>query len=345
MTDRIDVIVLILQILQNTDKNTPLNSPQIQEKIIDLCNNRYFLDEIWVDRKTISKYIRHLQYLGYPIEQCKDKRRGWYYSEHLLTSWQVKILNDSILQSKCISNEESFLLQEKLLSILSDNERSKIRNMITPYTNRKVRSKDIGNYIELILDAIQFRRKIEFNYGDLDDNMNIALRRNKKDGSVKLYELNVYTLYWSNNTYYIIGMHDNHRDNLTSYRLDRVVDLRISKKMAVEAKKYLGGNPEDMIQHYIDTRVNNYGGKSYKLVLEFEYQAKYMNILFDFVGNDLMLSKLENGHIQARIVKQNSPNLMGWLMQYATIFKVIEPEEIKDELISYFEMGLKNYKK
>lgn len=342
MVDKIDTIILILQVLQTTDYNSPMNSPQIQHKINELCDKKYNIDYISVERKTIAKYIKHLQYLGYPIEQCRDKKRGWYCSKPLLNTWQIKLLYDCVLQSRCISKKDTYDLCQRLLSFTSKGERSKIMNMITPYSSKKISSEYTGQYIETILNAIHDKRKITFFYGDMDQNMNMQLRKNE-DCTNKKYELNVYSLYWSNDNYYIIGVHDNHKDCLTNYRLDRIFEMKMSDKTAVEAKEYLGDNPENVIQHYIETRVNNYSGESHYLMLEFEYQPKYMNILYDFAGDSIKIIKLKNGKLQARVEKQNSPTLMGWLMQYATIFKVMEPDTIRKELVEKLKDGLAVY--
>lgn len=52
----------------------------------------------------------------------------------------------------------------------------------------------------------------------------------------KVYILNLYTIYWSDNNYYLIGSHDNH-DGLTSYRLDRIENLTISEEYSIDAKE------------------------------------------------------------------------------------------------------------
>ena len=48
----------------------------------------------------------------------------------------------------------------------------------------------------------------------------------------KIYELSLYAIYWSNNVYYLIGAHDNHEE-LTHYRLDRIVQLQLSDLPAI----------------------------------------------------------------------------------------------------------------
>lgn len=58
----------------------------------------------------------------------------------------------------------------------------------------------------------------------------------------KKYSLNLYEIYWSDNTYYLIGAHD-HYDRLTSYRLDRIENLEISQSDAIDAVEKIGPIP------------------------------------------------------------------------------------------------------
>ena len=72
-------------------------------------------------------------------------------------------------------------------------------------------------------------KKIEFQYTEVNEKLQKVLRREGKK-----YSLNLYEIYWSDNTYYLIGAHD-HYDRLTSYRLDRIENLEISQSDAIDA--------------------------------------------------------------------------------------------------------------
>ena len=67
----------------------------------------------------------------------------------------------------------------------------------------------------------------------------------------KNIRFNLYEIYWSDNTYYLIGAHD-HYDRLTSYRLDRIENLEISQSDAIDAVEKIGPNPELIIRKYIE---------------------------------------------------------------------------------------------
>ncbi len=103
----------------------------------------------------------------------------------------------------------------------------------------------IGEYIEIMLEAMYLHKKIRFQYTEMNNAMEKVLR---KEG--KMYDLNLYTIYWSDNNYYLIGSHDNH-DGLTNYRLDRIENMSMSMKKPFRQKEKIGVNPELVIQDYI----------------------------------------------------------------------------------------------
>ncbi len=62
----------------------------------------------------------------------------------------------------------------------------------------------VGNYIETMLEAMYLHKKIEFQYTEITNDMQKVLRREGK-----IYRLNLYTIHWAGNNYYLIGAHDN----------------------------------------------------------------------------------------------------------------------------------------
>ena len=103
----------------------------------------------------------------------------------------------------------------------------------------------------------------------------------------KKYSLNLYEIYWSDNTYYLIGAHD-HYDRLTSYRLDRIENLEISQSDAIDAVEKIGPNPELIIRKYIEESVNHFLGETVRIEVEYKPEPATNAILYDFVGKNVV---------------------------------------------------------
>ena len=330
-TERKEKLIRVLQIMESTDDKSPMNASQIVEKL----DSKYTLGDI--DRRSIYRDISMLQYCGYQITQCKDKRKGWYMEKHAFDDWEIKIMMDAVQQAKCVSEKETVEIREKLLALTSNRGRSRFSHMIRPVKNCSEVDVEIGQYIEMMLEAMFLHKKIEFQYTEITNDMEKVLRRNGK-----VYKLNLYTIYWASNNYYLIGSHDNHK-GLTHYRLDRILNLCISDEYAIDAKEKVGPNPEMFIQNYIEESVNHYSGDAVRIEVEYEPDPAMNAILYDFAGKDIKVRKQKNGLYRASFTKMNSVTLIGWFLQYGNWFKVIAPENLKLEVVSELEKALHKY--
>lgn len=331
-TERKEKLIRVLQILETTDKKTPINATSIVEKL----ENEYNVGK--VDRRSIYRDITMLQSCGYKIEQAKDKRKGWYLDKHAFEDWEIKIMMDAVQQARCVSEKEAADIREKLLKLTSNRGRSRFSHMMLPLSGNVSTNTNIGIYIELMLEAMFMHKKIEFQYTEINEKMQKVLR---KDG--KYYNLNLYAIYWSDNNYYLIGSHDNH-EGLTHYRLDRIQNLSMSNDYALDAKEKIGPNPEMYIQKYISESVNHFSGETIRIEVEYEPNQVTNAILYDFAGENVKVRKGNSGKNVATFSKMNSVTHTGWFMQYANMFKVLAPESLKNSVINELKSAVKHYK-
>lgn len=329
--ERKEKIIRVLQIMNTTEERSPFNANQIVERL----NSDYMLGD--VDRRTIYKDISMLQYCGYPIKQCKDKRKGWYMDKHAFDDWEIKIMMDAIQQAKCVSIDEVTAIREKLLLLTSNRGRSRFSHMMRPIIDNSEVDEPIGKYIETMLEAMFLHKKIEFQYTEITNDMQKVIRREGK-----IYKLNLYTIYWSSNNYYLIGAHDNH-DGLTHYRLDRILNLNISDEYAIDAKDKIGPNPEIYLQHYIEESVNHFSGDLVHIVVEYKADSITNAILYDFAGKEIRVMKQSNGNYRATFTKMNSVTLTAWFLQYVNRFTIIEPKSLLGDVKNELQLALRKY--
>lgn len=330
--ERKEKLIRVLQIMQKTDPRSPLNASQIVERLA----NEYDLVE--VDRRSIYRDMVLLQDCGYPIEQCDDKRKGWYMKKHTFEDWEVKVMLDAVCQARCISSDEASKLKEKLLTLVSERGRSRLSHLMVPKSGNSKESQNLGKNIEIMIEAMHQKKKIEFQYTELDDKLKRVLRL---DGY--FYKLNLYTICWDSNNYYLIGNHDKY-DNLTHYRLDRIENMKISELPATPAEEKIGANPEMKIQEYIERSVSQFSGDKVRITLEYTPNQTNNGIIHDFAGEDILMKKTKDGKVQISFVKLNSPTLVAWLIQNANRFKVVAPDTIKEQVINQLHESLNLYK-
>ena len=332
-TSHKEKLIRILQLFQSTDEKTPMNAAQVSQKL----EEEYGIEG--VHRSSIYHDVRLLQSCDYPIKQAEDSRKGWYMEKHLLEDWEIKLMLDSVQQARCVSVYEAKEIREKLLRLTSQRGRSRLSHMIMPLSGNVRCDRRIGGYIEIMLEAMYLHKKIQFQYTEINNKMEKVLR---KEG--KIYQLNLYTIYWSDNNYYLIGAHDNH-EGLTNYRLDRIENMSMSSENAILAEEKIGINPEFVIQDYIKTSVNHFSGDIIRIEVEYESELATNGILYDFAGDGIKVRPLENGKYKATFKKMSSVTLVGWFVQYASRFKVISPESLKLKIIENLEQAQDIYSK
>lgn len=330
-TERKEKLIRVLQLMESTDAKSPMNASQIVEKL----DSEYTLGDI--DRRSIYRDISMLQYCGYQITQCKDKRKGWYMEKHAFDDWEIKIMMDAVQQAKCISDKEVIEIREKLLALTSNRGRSRFSHMMRPIKDCSDVEVEIGNYIEMMLEAMFLHKKIEFQYTEITNNMEKVLRRNGK-----IYKLNLYTIYWASNNYYLIGSHDNH-DGLTHYRLDRILNLSISDEYAIDVKEKVRPNPENFIQKYIEESVNHFSGDLVRIEVQYTPDSVTNAILYDFAGRDIKVHKQKDGTYRATFMKMNSVTLAGWFLQYVNRFEILSPENLRMEIVKEMQDAIHKY--
>ncbi len=86
---------------------------------MDKLENEYVIGK--TDRRSIYRDVKMLQSCGYPIEQAKDKKQGWYMEKHAFDDWEIKVMMDAAQQARCVSVVEAKNIREKLLGLGSMN--------------------------------------------------------------------------------------------------------------------------------------------------------------------------------------------------------------------------------
>jgi hypothetical protein len=102
------LILWVLNVLNNeSDENTPIT----QTKIADIISDMYPCD-----RKTVSRNIKFLQEMGYPI---KKTSKGFYMERRVFSIEEINFIKSAILESKSKDDTEKAALAEKVSKILS----------------------------------------------------------------------------------------------------------------------------------------------------------------------------------------------------------------------------------
>ena len=108
MQSKKQLILWVLNVLNNeSDENTPIT----QTKIADIISDMYPCD-----RKTVSRNIKFLQEMGYPI---KKTSKGFYMERRVFSVEEVNFIKAAIMESTNKDENEKAALAEKAAEALS----------------------------------------------------------------------------------------------------------------------------------------------------------------------------------------------------------------------------------
>ena len=99
---------------------------------------------------------------------------------HAFDDWEIKVMMDAVQQTKCVSAKEAMEIKEKLLSLTSKRGRSRFTHLMSFSPNNAETDYRIGEYIELMIEALYTGKKIEFQYTEVNSKLQKVLRRNQE---------------------------------------------------------------------------------------------------------------------------------------------------------------------
>lgn len=318
--------ILILDILRKySDEEHHLT----QQEIIRKLKSDHGVEN--TDRRTVRDNVQSLVDMGYGIENEGDD--GYYMYEREFDDAELRLLIDSVLFSKTISDTAAKRLIEKLKSfgnIYFDTKVSHVKP--TPVLNR-TDNKSVLYSVSAINEAIDQKKKITFRYNRYGTDF-------KMHDQGKQYIMNPYQMVASNGHYYLLGNIDKF-DNLTYYRIDKMSQVEIMDEKIKPQKdvKGLEGHldlPKHMAEH-----IYMLSGDS--VTAKIKTSAGMMDMLVDWFGKDFRIVEDKNDEIVIS-VKCNEKALFYWSLQYGPYVEVIAPESLRNKLSDAVGEMAKKYK-
>ena len=146
-------LIRVLEILQKySDEKHPLT----QDDILSRLNREY---GIVLERKAVGRNLSLLREAGYEIVSTGA---GCYLSEREFEDSELQLLIDGVLASKHINPTHSKELIEKLSALASPSYRRTAKNIYTVNEWDKTESPALFFTIEVIDEAIETGRQIEY---------------------------------------------------------------------------------------------------------------------------------------------------------------------------------------
>lgn len=308
-------LLKIIEILdQYSSDIKPIDTNFILEKLKE--NN------IICDRRVLSKDIEYLNEHGYEINIIKEKGKStqYIYNNRVFNIPELRILIDAVLSSNFISKNKSDELIDKICLIGGKENTKRIRECSINYNITKKNNEYIYYIINEIQEAITTKKKVSFLYYDYNSDIKKVFRRNGKK-----YYVNPITMVYTLNNYYLM-CYDDYHNVINHYRIDRMMDLEITKH---DIKIFDFVKNFNLEEHYSEI-FGMYTGNKEKVTLEFD--SSLIDIIVDKFSENIEITKQKNGKMRVIVNIQISPQFISFVLSFKDKLKVIEPVYLVNEI-------------
>ena len=317
-------LIRVLEILQKySDEKHPLT----QDDILSRLNREY---GIVLELKAVGRNLSLLREAGYEIVSTGA---GCYLSEREFEDSELQLLIDGVLASKHINPTHSKELIEKLSALASPSYRRTAKNIYTVNEWDKTESPALFFTIEVIDEAIETGRQIEYDY-------------NKYGADRKLHRTShqhhtPYLLILHNQRYYLMSLNEKFK-TLSYCRVDRITDIRVTEDPATNIHTIPGF--ENGIDYKRFSTAMPYMFADSPERIEFFADEWALDQVVDWFGKDIRITSTENEK-RYRVSVLSSPNAMEfWALQYAGAVEILTPVPLREKVKQRLEDAIKKYK-
>lgn len=307
--------MLILDILEEySDANHRLT----QQEIIRLLKANYDME---CDRRSVKNNILYLNEL---LGDVIDMEDGYYLAEREFEDAELRMLIDSVLFSKNLTQRQAKDLIEKLRAKGNKYFPAKVTHISNLPEMHHADNKQFMYALDTVNDAIAEKKKISFAYNTYGTDFRLHTRR---DGM--RYVVNPYQMVANNGKFYLIGNYDKY-DNVSHYRLDKMTDVQIldeKVKPQKEIRDFKNGFslPKHMAEH-----IYMFSGESERVKLL--APATMMDELIDWLGKDFTVRKTDDEDEIEITLNCNVDSMFYWALQYGPYVEILEPIDLRNRI-------------
>ena len=276
------VNLLILEILrEETDSEHRIT----QQEIMRLLKARYGVE---CDRRTVKSNIDYLRDCDYDI----DAEGGYCLMSREFDDTELRMLIDSVLFSKLISQTQAKELIQKLQNQSSRYFRAKVANISSLSELNHPDNKQILYSLDVIDDAIESDRKIRLEMLHYD----VDLVQHKSTSGPHV--VSPYRTVANGGKYYLICW-DEKYSNVCYLRIDRMADVEILDEGSRPLHSIPGYENGLNLPRHMAEHVYMFSGEG--VPIKMQTSRRYMDDLVDWFGKELSILRQEGDQIVVRV--------------------------------------------
>ena len=303
----------IFYILDYLEKNSHENHLVRASELISMLDRQH---RISCDRKTVYSDIAALQDYGVDIVSVPGKNGGYYIASRNFELPELKLLIDAVQSSRYLTEKKSHELIEKLCAQCNEQDARLMKRTVLVSGRVKSMNESIYYNVDAIQEAITQNRQITFRYFDWD--LGPARRYREKE-----YIASPYGLCQDNENCYLLALSERH--GITSYRVDRITDIRLLEESRQPCPELTGKALHD----HANRLFQMYSGDTTDVKLRFH--RSLINVVIDRFGKDTMLIPDGEEHFNFTVKVAVSPMFLSWVIGFGSKAKILYPADVTEQ--------------
>ena len=292
-SQKLKLVYLMQMLEEETDLERGLTMPQIIEKLE--------ARGVPAERKSIYRDIAVLRETGVDIRMLPTRPVEYALVRSELGIDDVMMLVDIVQSSRFITERKSNKLVKSLKGLVSERERKLLDKRVHVRGRIKNQSDSIFHSVDVIHEALQRKRKVQFLYFSYGTDLKRSARH---DG--KRYELTPVQVVYSDGNYYLAAYDDDDKA-IKTFRIDRMELLQMSATAATRCAAIAN-------YEFADFAYQSFGMFSGEPVsATLHVSAPLMDTIVDRFGTDLDIVRSTANYADVRVNVQKSPQFFGWV--------------------------------
>ena len=307
---KLKLLYLYRILMEETDEDHVLTTPQLIEKLA--------ARGIKAERKSIYADLAALRD-EFGVDIIDVGRGGHYVGERIFEFPELKLLADSVLSSRFITERKTVELVEKLKTLASTHQAKQLSGRMFVADRVKSMNSSVYYSVDTIASAIDAGCKVSFKYYGYD-----ARKEKQYHHGGQAVVVSPYDLVWDNEYYYLVA-YDGADRKIKHYRIDRMEWIKVLEKEKREgAKEYKDAD----VRSYSKRMFSMFSGEEQQVTLRFSDHLA--NVVIDRFGKDVILAPDGEGHFRVSVTVFSSPQFFAWLFGLGTDVEVLAPKAVRE---------------
>lgn len=311
-------LLYLMRILQDeTDSQRGLTMPQIITRLRE--------EGISAERKAIYRDFQALRDMGFDVQMLQTRPVQYALMRSELNFNEIMMLIDIVQSSRFITERQSNRLVKNLKGLVSERERKLLDKRVHVQDRIKSQSESIFHSVDVIHEALQKRKKIDFLYFSYGTDLT---RNARHDG--KRYVLTPVKVVFAEGNYYLAAF-DDEDGKIKTYRIDRMELLQVDDEPAT--RNAVIANYE--FDEFAYRSFGMFHGDPVTATLH--VQAGLMDTMVDRFGRDLEVVKATSKSADVRVSVLKSPQFFGWIAGLNGGVTIKAPKKLATEYAEWLQ--------